>query len=73
MMAIDDQDINRLREIFVTRKECDDITDGLKQQFHDSDKRLAVIEQQLKTITWILTAVGAGVISMIVKLWFGGL
>lgn len=69
---IDHDDIDRLKEIFVTRQECDNITDDLKKKLADDSTRLAVIEHQLKTITWILTAVGGGVITMLLKMFFGG-
>lgn len=69
---IDRNDIDRLKEIFVTRQECDTITDDLQKKLANDSTRLAVIEQQLKTITWILTAVGGGIITMILKLFFGG-
>lgn len=68
---IDKDDIDRLREIFVTRQECDSITDDLSHKLSNDATRLAVIEQQLKTITWIITAVGGGVITMIVKMFWG--
>ena len=38
----------------------------------DDKQRLAVIESKLGTITWLLTAVGGGVIATLVKLFFGG-
>lgn len=69
---IDHDDISRLKEIFVTRQECDNITDELKSKLANDSTRLAVIEHQLKTITWILTAVGGGIITMLLKMFFGG-
>lgn len=71
-MSIDKEDMDRLREIFVTRQECDTITDGLQRRLSDDNARLAVIESQLKTITGILAAVGGGVLTMLVKMFFGG-
>ena len=69
---LEKDDIDRLREIFVTRQECDTITDDLAHKLSNDATRLAVIEQQLKTITWLITAVGGGVIAALVKLFFGG-
>ena len=71
-MAISDEDIRRLKEIFVTRKECDEVTENLKNKLSNDSVRLAVIESKLGTITWLLTAVGGGVIATLVKLFFGG-
>lgn len=69
---IEDQDIDRLREIFVTRQECNDITAEIEHKVNEENVRLAVIESQLKTITWLITTVGAGVIAVVVKIFFGG-
>ena len=69
---IEQSDIDRLKEIFVTRKECDDVTENLKNKLSNDSVRLAVIESKLGTITWLLTAVGGGVIATLVKLFFGG-
>lgn len=69
---IETADIERLKEIFVTRQECDTITDSLKQKVNEENIRLAVIEHQLKNITWLIMTVGAGVITVIIKIFFGG-
>ena len=69
---IEQSDINRLKEIFVTRIECDEVTENLKSKLSNDSVRLAVIESKLGTITWLLTAVGGGVIATLVKLFFGG-
>ena len=70
---LEQDDITRLKEIFVTRQECDTITDSLQKRLSDDNARLAVIESQLKTITGILAAVGAGVLTMLIKMFFGGI
>ena len=69
---IDEKDIERMKEIFVTRKECQQTTDGIETKLSSDLVRLAVIENQLKAITWVLYAVAGGVITMLVKLLFGG-
>ena len=71
-MMIEQSDIDRLKEIFVTRIECDEVTENLKSKLSNDSVRLAVIESKLGTITWLLTAVGGGVIATLVKLFFGG-
>lgn len=68
---IDDKDIDRLKEIFVTRQECQDINEEIKANITKDLVRLAVIENQLKVITWILYAVAGGIITMLIKLLFG--
>lgn len=69
---IDEKDIDRLKEIFVQRQECQEINDEIKTKLSSDLVRLAVIENQLKVITWILYAVAGGVITMLVKMLFGG-
>lgn len=69
---IDEKDIDRLEEIFVTRKECKKTNDEIEKKLSSDLVRLAVIENQLKVITWLLYAVAGGVITMLIKLLFGG-
>ena len=71
-MAIDEKDIDRLKEIFVTRQECQSSIDNFDTKLNKDLVRLAVIETKLGQITWILTAVGGGIITMLIKLFFGG-
>lgn len=71
-MAIEDHDIDRLKEIFVTRQECQNTNNEIEKKLSSDLVRLAVIENQLKIITWLLYAVAGGVITMLIKLLFGG-
>ena len=71
-MALETADIDRLKEIFVTRQECQAQTDSFESKLNKDLVRLAVIETEMKQIKWILTAVGGGVITMLVKMFFGG-
>ena len=67
---IDENDIERLKEIFVPRQECQEINEEIKSNITKDLVRLAVIENQLKVITWILYAVAGGVITTLIKLLF---
>ena len=69
---IEEKDLERMKEIFVTRKECQQTTDGIETKLSSDLVRLAVSENQLKVITWLLYAVAGGVITMLIKLLFGG-
>lgn len=69
---IEERDIDRLKEIFVTRQECQNQTDSFEAKLNKDLVRLAVIETKLSQITWILTAVGGGIITMLIKMFFGG-
>lgn len=68
---IEEKDMERLREVFVTRKECKETTDAFANKFSKDLVRLAVIESQLKTISWVLYAVAGGVISILLKTILG--
>ena len=70
-MAIEDNEIERLKEIFVTRQECQNTNNEIEKKLSSDLVRLAVIENQLKVITWLLYAVAGGVITMLIKLLFG--
>ena len=68
---IDEKDIVRLKEIFITRQECQNKLNGIENKLSKDLVRLAVIENQLKLIMWLLAAVGSGVIAMLIKMFFG--
>ena len=71
-MNIEREDIERLKEIFITRQECDSNMNGLDDKISAENVRLAVIEHRLGTITWLLMTVGGGVITILLKLFLGG-
>lgn len=68
---IEEKDIERLKEIFVTRQECQKQTDSFETKLNKDLVRLAVIETKLSQITWILSTVAAGVVTMLIKMFFG--
>ena len=68
---LEEKDIERLREIFVTRQECQKQTDSFESKLNKDLVRLAVIETKLSQITWILSTVAAGVVTMLIKMFFG--
>jgi hypothetical protein len=72
MSELTHDQIERLKEIFITRKECETQMNGVDQKLNADSVRLAVIEHQLKNITWILCTVGGGIITIIIKLFMGG-
>lgn len=63
-------DIEQLKEIFVTRQECNDQMGGIDAKLSNDNARLAVIESQLKLILKILAFIGSGVGALIIgALW----
>lgn len=69
---IDKEDIDRLKEIFVTRQECDIITDEINHKLANDNVKLALIEQKLDTISWVskttLAAVIVALVGVVLKL-----
>ena len=63
---IDNDDISRLKEIFITRQECDTITDDINKKLSNDSTELALIKQKLDTITWVSKTTLASVIVAIV-------
>lgn len=70
---IDRDDIDRLKEIFVTRQECDTSMEDVNRKLANDNKELAVINTKLSLVLWLLGAVGAAVITVLVKVLFGGI
>ena len=70
-MALENNEIERLKEIFVTRQECNQTTEGIEIKLNKDLVRLAIIETKLSQISWLLMAVVGGVITMLIKMFFG--
>lgn len=63
---IDKDDIERLKEIFVTRMECDTITGEIEKKLANDNTKLALIEQKLDTISWVSkTTLGAVIVTIV--------
>lgn len=63
---IDDNDIARLKEIFVTRERCGVRADSIDRRLSNGDTKFALIEQQLSTINWVSkTTLGAVIVAII--------
>lgn len=69
---LDEKDWIRLREVFMTREECGDQIDHQNSKFANDDKRLAVIETYQKITLAVLSAVGVGVLGIVLNLFSGG-
>ena len=68
-MSIEDGDIERLKEIFVTRRECDTVTDDINKKLSNDSTELALIKQQLSTISWVAKTTLAAVIATLVGMF----
>ena len=63
---IEQDDITRLKEIFITRQECNLQMDAVNSKLNDDKVRLGVIESQLTLITKLLYAIGTGILALII-------
>lgn len=52
-------------------EDCEDISTAIDKKVSNDNVRLAVIENQLKLVLWVLMAVGGGIITMLIKMFFG--
>ena len=67
---IDREDIERLKEIFVTRQECNTQMDTVNNKLAEDAADFAVIKTKLNAILWGLSVIGAAVIGVLVKIVF---
>lgn len=51
--------------------DCDEMVNGFQKSITKDDIRLAVIEQQNKLMLWVLAAISGGIITMLIKMFFG--
>lgn len=68
---IDEQDISRLKDLFVTRAECQTDMKSLEDKISPLLVRLAVIEQQQKINNWLTALIAGGVVTALIKLFLG--
>ena len=68
---IEEKDIERLKEIFVTRQECQKTTDSFESKLNKDNVRLAVIETEMRQIKWLTATTVGGIVTMLIKMFFG--
>lgn len=69
---IDQNDIERLEKIFVTRDECNDSTNVISGKLANDATRFAVIEERMKVNNWLTTGICAGIVALLIKVFLGG-
>ena len=68
---IDATDMERLKEIFMTRQECSTDMKSMEDKITPLTVRLAVIEQQQKINNWLTALIAGGVVTALIKLFLG--
>lgn len=54
------------------RDDCEAEMDDVNHKLANDDKRLAVIELQVKINNWLTAAIASGIIALVVRSFFGG-
>lgn len=63
---IEKEDIDRLKEIFVTRQECNEKNDAIEKKLSSDATELALIRQKLDQISWVSkTTLGAVIVALV--------
>lgn len=62
---------NLLDDVYVSKDACDHDMQEVNNKLSNDSKELAVINTKLSLILWLLGAVGAATITVLVKLLFG--
>ena len=56
---------------YVKIEDCEEQTEAFSKLLNKDNVRLSVIETKLSQITWLLSAVAGGIITMLIKMFFG--
>ena len=51
--------------------DCENTVEELKKKVSKDNVRLAVIESKVGLVLWVLMGVGGGIITMLIKMFFG--
>lgn len=66
VIVIQKEMLEELKLVFVTREECDNVTDEINKKLANDSTKLALIEQKLDTITWVSkTTLGAILVAIV--------
>lgn len=74
---MDEQDVKYLKGVFddryIKKDDCDEKIKERDGRIAVNNTRLSVIESKLGTITWLLTAIGGGIIMLLIENVFSNL
>ena len=69
---IDNDDINRLDNIYVRKDDCNNIQLDVDRKLANDSTRFAVLEYQQKLNNWLTGAICGGIIALLIKVYLGG-
>lgn len=69
---LEEKDLVRLREIFVTRDTCDEKKHANEIHIQKLEISMARVSTKMTVMIGILGAIGVAILSVVVKMMFGG-
>lgn len=60
-----------LDDVYVSKEDCDNDMAEVEKKLSNDSKELAVINTKLSLVLWLLGAVGAATITVLIKILFG--
>lgn len=69
---IDQSDLALLDMRYKKIEDCDKEMKTATTEYHELDKRLAVIEQRMTINNWLTLAIVGGIIALLIKVFLGG-
>lgn len=71
-MAIEDNDIKRLDDIYVRKDDCEENRNELQNILNKQGTEMEVVKTKLNVLIGILSAIGIPILAIAIKLIFGG-
>ena len=82
-MAVSHDDVMELKKVFddryVMQEICNERQENINKKFANDDKRIDILileqkqnNKQQKINNWLTTAIAAGIISLVIKVFLGG-
>ena len=76
MMAVSHDDITELKCVFderyVMQKACAEKQEEVNRKFSNDNTRIALLISQQKINNWLTLAIAGGIITLVIKSFFGG-
>lgn len=71
-MAIEDNDIKRLDDIYVRKDDCEENRNELQNILNKQGTEMEVVKTKLNVLIGILSTIGIPILAIAIKLIFGG-
>ena len=71
-MAVDEKDFPILDMRYKRIEDCEKDMNTVSKEYHGLDTRLVVLEHGQRINNWLTTAIAAGIIALVIKVFLGG-